>query len=166
MLGKIPGIREAVVIVHEDEADKRLVTYVVASQDPIPTSGELRSFLKSKLPDYMIPSTFVFLDALPLTSSGKIDRRALPAPDQTRPDLKETFVPPRTPEEKTIAEIWAEILKLEEVGIHDNFFDLGGDSLLASQVLSRVREAFHVELPLRGDDRVDHRDPRGARHRE
>jgi amino acid adenylation domain-containing protein len=149
VLGKIPGIREAVVIVHEDEADKRLVTYVVASQDPIPTSGELRSFLKSKLPDYMIPSTFVFLDALPLTSNGKLDRRALPAPDHHSSELKETFVAPRTPTEKTIAEIWAQTLRQELVGIHYNFFDLGGHSLLATRVISRVRQAFGIELPLR-----------------
>jgi amino acid adenylation domain-containing protein len=149
VLGEIQGIREAVLVVHEDGVDKRLVAYVLPNQDSIPTSGELRSVLKSKLPDYMIPSTFVFLDALPLTSSGKIDRRALPAPDQTRPDLKETFVPPRTPEEKTIAEIWAEILKLEEVGIHDNFFDLGGHSLTAIRLASRISNAFHIDLPLR-----------------
>jgi surfactin family lipopeptide synthetase A len=149
VLGEIPGIREAVLVVHEDGADKRLVAYVVPNQDSIPTSGELRSVLKSKLPDYMIPSTFVFLDALPLTSNGKVDRRALPAPDQTRPDLKETFVAPRTPEEKIIAEIWAEILKLEEVGIHDNFFDLGGHSLTAIRLASRISNAFHIDLPLR-----------------
>ena len=89
----------------------------------------------------MVPSAFVFLDLIPLTSNGKVDRKALPAPDQNRFDLEESFVAPRTPVEEMIAEIWAEVLKLDRVGIHDNFFDLGGHSLLATQVISRLREA-------------------------
>jgi acyl carrier protein len=91
----------------------------------------------------------VFLDSLPLTPSGKVDRKALPAPDNSRPELDNRFVAPRTPGEQSIAKIWAEVLKLEKVGIHDNFFELGGHSLLATQVISRLRDAFRVDLPLR-----------------
>src|SRR5262249_52475620 len=118
-------------------------------QDSCPTSAELRSFLKQRLPDYMVPSAFVFLDSLPLTPNGKIDHGALPAPDESCRKLEETYVAPRTPTEELLAEIWAEVLNLEKVGIHDNFFDLGGHSLLATQVVSRVRGALQVELPLR-----------------
>ena len=97
----------------------------------------------------MVPSAFVFLDSLPLTPNGKLDRKALPAPDQSRPELDDTFAAPRTPVEEILANIWAEVLKLDKVGIHDNFFQLGGHSLLATQVVSRVRDAFKLDLPLR-----------------
>jgi acyl carrier protein len=97
----------------------------------------------------MVPSVLVFLDSLPLAPNGKVNRRSLPAPDQNRPDLKEPFVAPGNPAEKGIAEIWAEVLGLKKIGIHDNFFDLGGHSLLGARVISRVRNAFQVELPLR-----------------
>ncbi|MGB8494244.1 MAG: amino acid adenylation domain-containing protein, partial [Candidatus Acidiferrum sp.] len=113
------------------------------------TADELRRFLKDKLPDHMVPAVFVLLDTLPLLSNGKIDRRALPAPDRTRPELDNTFVAPRTPTEELLAQIWAQLLDLERVGVHDNFFDLGGHSLLATQAVSRMREAFQVEIPLR-----------------
>jgi hypothetical protein len=109
----------------------------------------LRRFLDQKLPHYMVPSAFVILDALPLTPNGKVDRRALPAPDQARPDLEEPFVAPRTPVEEVLAGIWADVLGLEHVGVHDNFFDLGGHSLLATQVMSRVRDAFQMEVRVR-----------------
>ena len=123
------------VVAREDVAgDKRLVAYlVVATQKP--SVSELRSFLKAKLPEYMVPSIFMFLDALPLTPNGKIDRKALPAPDQSSPELGASYVAPRTAEEELIAEIWAEVLKVDKVGIHDNFFDLGGHSLKATQVV-------------------------------
>ena len=97
----------------------------------------------------MVPSAFVFLDALPLTPNGKVDRGALPASDLNKPDLEEAFVAPRTPTELEMANIWMQVLNVDAVGIHDDFFDLGGHSLLATQVMSRVREAFHIELPLR-----------------
>jgi amino acid adenylation domain-containing protein len=143
-----PQISGAVVVVREDApGDKRLVGYV-ANREPVPI-GDLRSFLNRKLPDYMIPSVFVFLDSLPLTSSGKVDRKALPAPDQSRPELEESFVAPFTPLEEALARIWAGVLGLERVGIHDNFFDLGGHSLLATQMMARVRGAFQVDVPLR-----------------
>jgi len=105
--------------------------------------------MKSKLPDHMVPSTFVFLDALALTSHGKVDRQALPATARIRPELEKALVPPRTPQEKALAEIWAKVLGLEQVGIYDNFFELGGHSLAATRVISRAREAFKMELPLR-----------------
>jgi acyl carrier protein len=129
--------------------DKRLVAYVVSDQEQTPTSSELRDFLKRKLPEYMMPSAFVILDTLPLTPNGKIDRQTLPAPDQVRPELANTFVAPRTEAEEIIAEIWAELLGLEQVGIYDNFFELGGHSLLATQIISRLRDVFQIELPLR-----------------
>ncbi|MEP6486691.1 amino acid adenylation domain-containing protein [Microcoleus vaginatus GB2-A3] len=145
-----PTVRETTVIAREDiPGDKRLVAYVVPNPEQTPTIDELRRFLKQKLPDYMVPSAFVWLDALPLTPNGKVDRRALPAPDQSRPDQSVTFVAPRSPIEQQLADIWAEVLRLEQVGIHDNFFELGGHSLLATQVISRLRQAFGVELPVR-----------------
>ena len=97
-----------------------------------------------------MPSAFVFLDSLPLTPSGKVDRRALPAPNHDPPASADVFVAPRTSTERMIAGIWAEVLGVKQIGIHDNFFDLGGHSLLATQVVSRMQEAFHVKLPLRG----------------
>ncbi|MEO1558214.1 MAG: amino acid adenylation domain-containing protein, partial [Cyanobacteria bacterium J06632_19] len=109
---------------------------------------QYRNFLKEKLPDYMIPSAFVLMDELPLTPSGKVDRRALPAPDKSRPVLDVEFVVPRTPTEEILAEIWAEVLSLNEVGILDNFFLLGGDSIQATQLISRVRDRFQIELSL------------------
>ena len=113
--------------------------------------SDLRSFLKAKLPDYMVPSAFVMLDTVPLTPNGKVDRKALPAPDWSQSGLEESYVPPRTPVEEMLAGIWMQVLAVdaERVGIHDNFFELGGHSLLATQVVSRVRDAFNVDLPLR-----------------
>jgi acyl carrier protein len=110
---------------------------------------ELRQYLTEKLPAYMVPSGFVMLEALPLTPNGKVDRRALPAPDWARPELEGAFVAPETPIERVLAGIWKQVLGLEKVGLHDDFFELGGHSLLATQVMSRVRDAFQVELPLR-----------------
>jgi acyl carrier protein len=150
ILGQHPGVAEAVVVAQEDErGDKRLVAYVVCRENPEPAPAEMRSFLKSKLPGYMIPSAFVRLKALPLTPNGKLDRKALPAADPSAVAFGETFIVPGTPAERTIAEIWTQVLKLEKVGIHDDFFDLGGHSLLATQVVSRVRDAFQLELPVR-----------------
>jgi len=121
----------------------------VAHKGSAPSTSELHRFLREKLPDYMIPSAFVLLDALPLSRNGKIDRRALPVPDRERPTLDRAFIAPRNPLEETLANIWIEVLGVERVGVHDNFFELGGHSLLATQVNSRVRDALDVELPLR-----------------
>jgi len=149
-LGQHPAVRETVVLAREDApGEKRLVAYVVAEREPLPTTTDLRNFLKEKLPEYMLPKVFVLLEALPLMPNGKIDRRALPSPDRSRPELDKAFVAPRTPAEKLLAEIWAQLLDIERVGIHDNFFDLGGHSLLATQLVSRMRETFQVEIPLR-----------------
>ena len=129
--------------------EKRLVAYVVAKQEQPPQSRTCVVISKQKLPDYMVPSSFVFLDQLPLTPNGKVDRRALPAPDPGRSGLESGFVGPGNPIEEMLASIWAEVLKLDRVGIQDNFFELGGHSLLATRVMSRVREAFQVEVPMR-----------------
>lgn len=109
----------------------------------------LRNLLKSKLPDYMVPSEYILMDAMPLTPNGKLDRKALPAPDKERKDLHGAYIPPQTPVEETLCGIWREVLDLERVGIKDNFFDLGGHSLLATQVISRLHKAFNISLPLR-----------------
>jgi amino acid adenylation domain-containing protein len=150
VLGQHPAVEETVVIAREDvQGDKRLAAYVVPSNGSTLTFSEMRSFLKEKLPDYMIPSALVFLDLLPLTPNGKVDRRALPTPDLERSRLETKFIAPRTPVEKVLAEIWREVLGLERVGVNDNFFELGGHSLLATQVVSRVYQKFKIELSLR-----------------
>jgi len=150
VLGQHPALRESVVLAREDNSgDKRLVAYIAAIPASIPSTNELRSFLLQKLPEYMVPSVWMFLESLPITPSGKLNRQALPAPERTRPELAETFSLPRTPIEELLANIWAEVLKLDKVGIRDNFFDLGGHSLLATQVVARIRSALNVELPLR-----------------
>ena len=143
-------VRQAVVIADSASADsRRLLGYVVASGSKALSVDELRSFLGQHLPDYMIPSTFIFLKTMPLTSNGKIDRASLPAPDEARPDLQRLFVAPRSPVERELSVIWAEFLKLDEVGVEDNFFELGGHSLLATQVVSRMRKVFNCEIRLR-----------------
>jgi amino acid adenylation domain-containing protein len=144
-------VRDVVVIAREERpGEKRLVAYIVparavdgAEQAVI---QDVKSYLKTRLPDYMMPSFFVLLDALPLTPSGKVNRRALPAPQRYD---SESSVPPRTPTEELLAAIWARVLDVASVGVEDNFFDLGGHSLLATRLVSRIREAFAVELPLR-----------------
>lgn len=128
---------------------KRLIGYVVKRQGQLLTSSELRRFLIEKLPEYMIPSAFVYLDALPLMTNGKVNRHALPHPEVGRPELEGTFVAPRTALEEVLAGLWAKILGLEQVGIDDNFFELGGHSLLATQVIFQMRDIFQLELPLR-----------------
>jgi acyl-coenzyme A synthetase/AMP-(fatty) acid ligase/acyl carrier protein len=147
---QLPAIREAVVVAAEDKSgDRRLIAYLVLNSYPAASVSELRSFLKNSLPTYMVPSAFVFLDALPLAPNGKVDRRALPDPGQSRPELDMSLVLPRTPVEQELAKIWAGVLDKECVGIHDNFFDLGGDSLLAVKIISRVRDLWNVDLPLK-----------------
>ncbi len=150
VLGQHPIVREAVVLAREDSpGDKRLVAYLVGASGSIPSVSELRGFLQQKLPEYMVPSAFLFLDSLPLTPNGKVDRKALPAPDQSRPELEHSYTAPRTPVEELLANIWAEVLKLDKIGIHDNFFQLGGHSLIATQVVSRIRTRLSCDLPLR-----------------
>jgi amino acid adenylation domain-containing protein len=148
-LGHHPGIREAVVLAREDvPGDKRLVAYLVTNSDAATTPGELRLFLRQKLSDYMIPSVFVFLDAMPLAPGGKLDRRALPAPDQAQPELEGRYIAPSTPVEEVLAKIWAEVLGLKRIGIRDNFFALGGHSLLAVRLISRIERKFGIRMPV------------------
>jgi len=144
-----PQLREVAVDVYEiSPTDKRLVAYLILQSDTVPALSELRDFLKSKLPEYMVPSFFVFLDKLPLTPNGKLDRKALPEPDMNRQVLDTDFIAPSSPVEQRLAEIWSNVLKVNSVGTHDNFFELGGQSLLATQVLIRVGEQLSVDIPL------------------
>ena len=146
----VHGVKDAVVIQREDErGEQRLVAYVVPAGDRAPTVSALRDAVARTLPDHMVPVAFVTLDALPLSPAGKVDRRALPAPARVRPELDDPFVAPRTPIERVVTEIWADVLALDRVGIHDTFLDLGGHSLLATQIISRVIRAVQVELPVR-----------------
>lgn len=135
-------IAQCVVVAREDQpGDKRLVAYVITRNHTKVTTGELRAFLKGRLPEYMTPSAFVLLDALPLTANGKVDRRALPVPDHSRPDGDNAFVAPRNHVEEVLANIWAGVLSVDRVGVYDNFFDLGGDSILSIQIIARANQA-------------------------
>ena len=146
----VDGIKEAVVVVREDQrGEKQLVAYIVPVGKPSTSATALRRALTRKLPEHMVPSVFVSLDSLPLTPNGKIDRSALPVPEGTRPELDTPFAAPRTPVEKELSRIWAEVLSLDQVGIYDNFFDLGGHSLAATRVVSQVIKKFQLEIPLR-----------------
>ncbi len=149
-LTRHPEVRACAVAARQEASgDKRLVGYVVAKDENQPTVTALREFLKATLLDHMVPSAFVFLDALPLTPSGKLDRCALPDPEPVRPDLEERFVAPRTPNEEILAGIWSHVLGVAKIGINDDFFALGGHSLLAMQIISHARNEFHLEIPLR-----------------
>ena len=148
VLAEHEEVREAIVVVREEAAaDKRLVAYLLTADGAELNNGELRSWLREKLPEYMVPTAFVTLSELPLTPNGKVDRRALPAPEPLQAGSQR--VAPRTPGEELLVGIWAEVLGVEQPGIEDDFFELGGHSLLATQVISRIRQAFEVELPLR-----------------
>jgi amino acid adenylation domain-containing protein len=143
-----PDVREAVVLVREDRpGEKRLVAYAVPYREPVPVCGELRRFLAERLPEYMVPAAFVILPALPLTPNGKVNRRALPVPDLDA-QRERAYVAPRTPAEEIVAGIWAEVLGLERVGVQDNFFDLGGHSLLLAKVWSRLQSRVQCELSM------------------
>jgi len=147
VLSHYPGVREVTVMVREDApGDKRLVAYVVPHAGQALTTTDLRCFLEEKLPKYMVPSAFVLLEVLPLTPNGKVDRRALPVPEGLRDELTVDYVAPQSEMERTIAAIWQEVLQVEKVGIHDNFFDLGGHSLLVIQVHSKLRDTLNREL--------------------
>ena len=149
VLNGYPAIQEVVIVTRDNgSGNKQLAAYAVFHQEFKATVNELRNFMKEQLPEYMIPATFTFLDALPMTSSGKVDRRALPEPGTDRPELTETFVAPRNPSEKVMVDIWAEILGLERIGVYDNFFDVGGHSLLSMQLVSQVEKMFQIEVPL------------------
>lgn len=148
-LRRHPLVREAVILAREDEpGNKRLVAYIVATGESTLSRDALRSYLKVLLPDYMIPSLYVMLEALPLGINGKVDRQSLPAPILSSAESKETFVAPRTLVEEILAEIWSEVLGLPRIGVHDNFFHLGGHSLLGTQIISRLCHAFEARLSL------------------
>ncbi|MCC5648468.1 amino acid adenylation domain-containing protein [Nostoc sp. XA013] len=147
ILSRYPRVRETVVLVREDIAnDRRLVAYIVPEQKSFLSVSELRHFLKEKMPEYMVPSAFVVLEALPLTPNGKVDRRALPAPEKLRPELANSYQAPQSEVEKTIAKVWKQVLQIEKVGIYDNFFDLGGHSLLVIQVNNKLKETLNRNL--------------------
>jgi len=147
-LRREPSVREAVVVAREDSSgERRLVAYVASSAAPPPTPGGLRSFLRRSLPEPLVPAAFVVLQELPLNASGKVDRKALPEPEDSR--IPEGRTAPRTLTEELLAVIWCKVLKIRDAGVEENFFELGGHSLLATQVVSRVRETFGVEIPLR-----------------
>ena len=166
VLNQHPAVKDAVVVVRRDVTEEesradnskseienpkltpRLVAYVVPNEEQA-SINELRGVLKKNLPEYMMPSSFVVLEVLPLTSNGKADRNKLPPPDGTRPPLTREFVPPRTEIEELIIQTWREVLKIEDLGIHDNFFELGGHSLLATQIVARLQEAFNKNVPIR-----------------
>jgi amino acid adenylation domain-containing protein/non-ribosomal peptide synthase protein (TIGR01720 family) len=143
-------VTQAVVTVREERpGDQRLVAYVCLKERRQRTERELKAFLSDKLPDYMVPAAVVELEAFPLTSNGKVDRKALPAPELLKEDTGEHYVAPRTPTEEVLEMIWSEVLGLQRVSIYDNFFELGGHSLLATQILSRLRQTWNINLPLK-----------------
>ena len=145
-----PAVDQALVLCRENtRGDKYLAAYIILNHRPAPTVSELRIFLKQTIPDYMLPSAFVFLESLPLTPNGKIDRNALPEPSRARPALDVPFVAPQGPIEEVLANMWAEILGIDELGGHDNLFDLGGHSLSAMQIVARVEKTFRVKVPLK-----------------
>ena len=145
----IEAIDKAAVIARKDRfGDRHLVAYIVPLKTPAPTVTALRIRLANILPDYMLPSAFVMMQRLPLTATGKIDRRALPEPSNARPELDKPFVAPQSPIEKRLAAIWAEVLDIEPIGINDNFLYLGGSSLKATRILSRIRDIFQIDIPL------------------
>ena len=146
-LAKHQAVQEAVVLARETQhGDRQLVAYIVKSNKPTPTISDLQNFLREHLPEYMMPSAFVLLEALPLTPNGKVNHRALPAPDTARPELEVAYVMPQTEMERTIATIWQEVLHLEKAGVNDNFFDIGGHSLLMVQVNSKLQEVLQRDL--------------------
>jgi acyl carrier protein len=145
----LEAVEETIVLAREDQpGDPRLVAYIVPAGESAPTVTQLRRHVSERVPEYMVPSAFVTLEALPLAPNGKVYLKGLPAPDRSRPELDVAFVAPRTPIEDALARIWAEVLDLEKVGVDDNFLELGGHSLLAAQVISRVLRQYQVEVPL------------------
>ena len=149
ILEELPNVRQAVVLAREDDpGEKSLVAYVVAKPEATISADELQLLLKQRIPDYMVPGAFVLLDEMPLTPNGKINRKALPAPAKSRAGAQAAYVAASTAEEEALAQIWCSVLRLDRVGVHDNFFDVGGHSLLATQLLARIRDVFNIEIPL------------------
>jgi amino acid adenylation domain-containing protein len=149
VLDQHPSIRESLVTTYEALGAKAVAAYIVFNDDVNVVIADLRDYMKNRLPGYMIPSAFVTLDLLPRLPNGKINRKALPAPDKTALEAKTIYEPPASPVEKELAEIWARLLGVERIGARDSFFDLGGHSLLATQLVARVYDVFQVSIPLR-----------------
>jgi acyl carrier protein len=145
-LSEHPLVRQAIVVLRHDGDRERLVAYVTSSNLRTGNTAELTDFLKERLPDYMVPAPIIVMRSFPTTPNGKVDRAALPAPED---QANRVIIAPQTFVELELAKIWASLLKLEELSVHDDFFDLGGHSLLATQVVSRVRKSFEKEIPLR-----------------
>jgi acyl carrier protein len=148
-LGAEPGVRQCVVIArskNDNPDDKQVVAYVVLDRQLVSSSDGLKAALKEKLPDYMVPAAIVEMSKLPLTTNGKVDRKALPAPEER---ASREYLAPATPTEEAVAQIWSDVLKVERISSDENFFDLGGHSLLATQVISRLRESMKLEIALR-----------------
>jgi thioester reductase-like protein len=145
VLGEHPQVRESLVLARDERAEKRLVAYVTVDAEV--TAAQLRQYLESKLPPYMIPAAFVLLDRFPASPNGKLDRRALPTPDMG--SAAHEYVAPQTPTETELCRIWSHVLSVERVGVQDNFFALGGHSLLAARLVARIRGELQVDLPLR-----------------
>ena len=148
-LRKEVGIKDVVVVAREDQAgQKRLAAYAAVDLEKGVTAEALRASLRKTLPEYMVPPTFVLLEALPLTPNGKVDRKALPAPAQTVAEKPQEFIEPRTTTEREVTSAWAEVLQIKYIGMNQNFFEMGGDSLQAARVVSRVQERLNVKLAL------------------
>jgi acyl carrier protein len=150
VLSQHPGVSKSAVLLREDApGDRRLVAYIVPSQETAPGISEMRRFLQERLPVYMMPTAFVQLENLPMTPNGKVDRRALPATSGRQRGWEVVYVAPETDVERAIAAIWQEVLRVGKVGINDNFFQLGGQSILAIQIIQRINQIFQVNLPMR-----------------
>nr|WP_281365172.1 phosphopantetheine-binding protein [Phytohabitans houttuyneae] len=142
------GVRSAVAAVRGEGVDQRITVHYVSQADPPPTGHELRTFLASRLPGYMVPQAFQLIDAVPLTPNGKVDRKALPNPTGARPDGTPAYAPPASATERAVAEVWAQVLDIDRVGVDDSFFDLGGTSLLVVRARARLLERVGGELSL------------------
>jgi amino acid adenylation domain-containing protein len=147
-ISKFPGVRETAVSTYERSDQQRLAAYIVMKGEQKTNVSEVRGFLQQLLPDYMIPSAFVFLQNMPISANGKLDRAALPLPDETRPTLQNQYESPNSQIEAALVEMWKSVLELQEIGVNDDFLDLGGDSVTAAQIVSRIHEAFDVQIPL------------------
>src|SRR6202035_382343 len=149
VLAKHPGIKQNVVTAREDRpGEKMLVAYFESQHDAAPEIGELRDYLKKELPEYMVPAAFVRMDRLPLSPNGKIDTKALPAPEQRSTESQQSFLAPRDSVEQVLAQLWAKVLKVNRVGLNDNFFELGGHSLLAVRIIGEIENIYGRRLPL------------------
>jgi len=145
-----PSVEQAIAtLIQESPGDKYLAAYVVPKDEQSGDALELRSYMRTRLPEYMLPATFVFLDKFPLTDSGKINRNALPEPDRSSALYQRNYAPPTTPVARVVADVWASVLEVDRVGMTDNFFELGGHSLLAIRLTSRMQDAFQLDLPVR-----------------